>query len=103
MPSEPAVQPGLQFAVLALQRGDVEDLAQNGDGDRAGAEIDAPRLARGATRIVDAELRVELLQPVLHAAERKIAAPRDRIVGEAESDIDENLVFALGQSAGGVL
>lgn len=44
------------------------------------------------------KLLVEALQAVLHAAQRQVAAARNRLVGEAERDIDKDFIFGIGET-----
>jgi hypothetical protein len=90
-------QPQLQFGFGLFQRGAVEEAAEQGDVDGAGAEVEGGAALASRIGLVDAEFFVKLLQPVLHAAQRQVAAGSDGAVGQAEGDVLQHFVFAVAQ------
>ena len=93
-----SLKPFLQLCLSPLQSAVVQEFAQESDGHGAGAQIEAAVLVVVAGALVDVEFVVELLQAVLHAAQRQTPTFGDGPIGEAERDIDEDLVFGIGKA-----
>ncbi|MNL73371.1 hypothetical protein D3C87_1988240 [compost metagenome] len=47
---------------------------------------------------MDVQLFVEALQPVLHAAQRKVTAARNRLVRQAQRNINKDFIFGIGKA-----
>src|SRR4029079_3807771 len=72
--------------------------------DRARARVeDRCVLCRDLGRRREPELVVEMLDPARRTSDRGAAAQRDRLVGEAERDVDEAFVLAVGDAFEAIL
>src|SRR5690606_34625326 len=83
-----------------LQGAIVDQLSQEGHRDRTAAQVVASFFAVIPHPLVDVELFIQLLEPVLDAAKREVVTPGNRPVRQPEGDVDEDLVFDVSKAIG---